>query len=167
MKMNKQMQLAEKEWQNLTKEERQKIADILLPKAGEVRNVNEEYVEERTIGQRAADAVAKVAGSWSFIIIFLVGLLMWAFLNTEILGPRHEAFDPYPYVFLNLVLSMLAAIQAPIIMMSQNRQSARDRLDAEVDHEVNVRAELAIQEVHNRLLDLAQKIDQSNQPLSR
>ena len=156
------MNLAEKEWKQLTAEERQKIADILLPQAGEVRNTNEEYAEERTFGQRAADKVARVAGSWSFIIIFLVGLLMWAFLNTEILGPRNQAFDPYPYVFLNLVLSMLAAIQAPIIMMSQIRQNARDRLDAEVDHEVNVRAELAIQKVHDRLVDLEQKIDETN-----
>ena len=156
--MNTQVSLAEKEWQKLTAEDRQKITDILLPHAGEIRNANEEYVEERTFGQRAADMVAKVAGSWSFIIIFLVGLLMWAFLNTEILGPRHKAFDPYPYVFLNLVLSMLAAIQAPIIMMSQNRRNVRDRLDAEVDHEVNVRAELAIQKVYDRLVGLEQKI---------
>jgi uncharacterized membrane protein len=157
--MSQQMHLAEKQWKQLSLEERQKIADILLPQPGDVRNVNAEYYEERTFGQRAADAVAKVAGSWSFIIIFLITLLLWAYLNTEVLAPRQEAFDPYPYVFLNLVLSMLAAIQAPIIMMSQNRQSARDRLDAEVDHEVNVRSELAIQEVHNLLVNLQQKID--------
>ena len=156
--MKKKINLAEKEWQQLSSQERQRIADILLAEA-EIRNVNAEYVEERTFGQRSADAVAKVAGSWSFIIIFLVCLLMWAFLNTEILGPRHQAFDPYPYVFLNLVLSMLAAIQAPIIMMSQNRQGARDRLDAEVDHEVNVRAELAIQKVHDCLMSLEQKLN--------
>ena len=80
-------------------------------------------------------------------------------LNTEILGPKAEAFDPYPYVFLNLILSMLAAIQAPIIMMSQNRQSARDRIDAEVDHEVNVRAELAIHGVEERLQDIEKRLD--------
>jgi uncharacterized membrane protein len=125
----------------------------------DLRDVNQEYVDYRTFGQRAADAVAKVAGSWSFIIIFMLCLLMWAFLNTEILGPRQEAFDPYPYVFLNLVLSMLAAVQAPIIMMSQNRQSARDRLDAEIDHEVNVRAEMAIQDVVNRIERLETKLD--------
>jgi uncharacterized membrane protein len=72
-------------------------------------------------------------------------------VNTEILGPLKEAFDPYPYVFLNLILSMLAAIQAPIIMMSQNRQSAKDRLDAEIDHSVNVRAELTIRGISERL----------------
>ena len=90
---------------------------------------------------------------------------MWAFLNTEILGPRHQAFDPYPYVFLNLVLSMLAAIQAPIIMMSQNRQSARDRLDAEIDHEVNVRAELAIHRVDERIQQLEQALHETAQLL--
>jgi uncharacterized membrane protein len=157
--MNTQMDLASKAWGQMNLEERQQIADILLAKAGDIRNANEEYVEERTFGQSAADAVAKVAGSWTFIIIFMMSLLMWAFLNTEILGPKHEAFDPYPYVFLNLVLSMLAAIQAPVIMMSQNRQSARDRLDAEVDHEVNVRAELAIEKVYERLEEIQQKIE--------
>lgn len=131
-----------------------------------MRDVNEEYVEHRTFGQRAADGVAKVAGSWTFIIIFFVGLLTWAFLNTEILGSRHQAFDPYPYVFLNLVLSMLAAVQAPIIMMSQNRQSVRDRLDAEIDHEVNVRAEVAIQSVDERIQMLEQKLEDATQLLS-
>jgi uncharacterized membrane protein len=157
MKMAKR--LTEKDWNELTLAER-KIIENLLPHINEVRDVNEEYVEERTFGERAADFVAKVAGSWSFIILFLLALLMWAFLNTEVLGPKHEAFDPYPYVFLNLVLSMLAAVQAPIIMMSQNRQSARDRLDAEIDHEVNVRAETAIQKVDDHIARLEKKIDQ-------
>ena len=154
----RQKNIAEKSWNELSTAEREEIAELMEHMDG-VRDVNQEYVDYRTFGQRAADAVAKVAGSWSFIIIFLVGLLMWAFLNTEILGPRHEAFDPYPYVFLNLVLSMLAAIQAPIIMMSQNRQSARDRLDAEINHEVNVRAEVAIQGVDDRIEALELKLD--------
>jgi len=152
-------QLTEKEWNELSVAERT-IIQNLLPHINEVRDVNEEYVEERSIGERAADSVARVAGSWSFIILFLMSLLLWAFLNTEVLGPRHEAFDPYPYVFLNLVLSMLAAVQAPIIMMSQNRQSARDRLDAEIDHEVNVRAEVAINELDGKVVALQQQISQ-------
>lgn len=150
--------MIEKNWNQLSKAERQEIAE-LMEHMDDLRDVNQEYVDYRTFGQRAADTVAKVAGSWSFIIIFLLCLLMWAFLNTEILGPRQEAFDPYPYVFLNLVLSMLAAVQAPIIMMSQNRQSARDRLDAEIDHEVNVRAEMAIQDLVNRIEVLETKLD--------
>lgn len=154
--------LAEKDWKALSKLEREEIAEMIHHMEN-VRDVNEEYVEHRTFGQRAADGVAKVAGSWSFIIIFIAWLLVWAYLNTEVLGPRMEAFDPYPYVFLNLILSMLAAIQAPIIMMSQNRQSARDRLDAEIDHEVNVRAEAAIQHVDKRIQSLEQKIEATNQ----
>ncbi|MES2012335.1 MAG: DUF1003 domain-containing protein [Pseudomonadota bacterium] len=152
--------LSEKDWKELTREER-KLIENMLPHLDSVRDVNEEYVVHRTFGQRAADGVAKVAGSWTFIITFIVMLLMWAFLNTEVLGPRHEAFDPYPYIFLNLVLSMLAAVQAPIIMMSQNRQSARDRLDAEIDHEVNVRAEFAIKGVDERIQALELKLDEA------
>ena len=152
--------IAEKKWNELSRAQREEIAKM-LEHMDDVRDVNQEYVDHRTIGQLAADGVAKVAGSWSFIIFFLSALLLWAFLNTEILGPRHEAFDPYPYVFLNLVLSMLAAVQAPIIMMSQNRQSARDRLDAEIDHEVNVRAEVAIQNVDARISELAQKLEEA------
>ena len=154
--------LSEKEWKALSKAEREHLSGI-LDSMEHVRDVNQEYVDARSFGQFAADGVAKVAGSWSFIILFLFALLLWAFLNTEVLGPRQEAFDPYPYVFLNLILSMLAAVQAPIIMMSQNRQSARDRLDAEIDHEVNVRAEFAIQSVDERIQALEQKLDEATQ----
>ena len=154
--------LSEKDWKELSKAEREDIAEM-LESMDIVRDVNQEYVDTRSFGQFAADGVAKVAGSWSFIILFLFGLLLWAFLNTEVLGPRKQAFDPYPYVFLNLILSMLAAVQAPIIMMSQNRQSARDRLDAEIDHEVNVRAEFAIQSVDERIQALEQKLDAAKQ----
>lgn len=154
--------LSEKDWKALSKAEREDIAEM-LGSMDSVRDVNQEYVDTRSFGQFAADGVAKVAGSWSFIILFLFGLLLWAFLNTEVLGPRKQAFDPYPYVFLNLILSMLAAVQAPIIMMSQNRQSARDRLDAEIDHEVNVRAEFAIQSVDERIQALEQKLDDAKQ----
>ena len=158
--------LSEKDWTELTKAERNQLEDF-IQQAEDIRDVNQEYVEQRTFGNRAADGVAKVAGSWTFIILFILALLVWAFLNTEILGPRHTAFDPYPYVFLNLILSMLAAVQAPIIMMSQNRQSARDRLDAEIDHEVNVRAEVAIQSVDERIQLLEQKLDNLCQLLAK
>lgn len=158
--------LSEKDWRELSRDERQEIENILEHLNG-IRDVNQEYVDQRTLGERAADGIANVAGSWSFIIFFTATLLVWAFLNTEILGPKHEAFDPYPYVFLNLVLSMLAAVQAPIIMMSQNRQSSRDRLDAEIDHEVNVRAELAIHNVHEDIQALEKKLDQLNKLLTQ
>ena len=102
-----------------------------------------------TLGERMADRVAEFGGSWTFISLFGAFLFGWAILNTDILGEK--AFDPYPYVFLNLVLSMLAAIQAPIIMMSQNRQAARDRMTMIRDFEVNLKSELAIKELHGRM----------------
>jgi uncharacterized membrane protein len=100
-------------------------------------DVDEEFKAQATFGQRLADRVAAVGGSWTFILAFMALLFAWAVLNTEILAVR--AFDPYPYVFLNLILSMLAAIQAPVIMMSQNRQAAKDRLAAGHDYEVTSR----------------------------
>lgn len=156
--------LSEKKWQELSKSQREEIAEI-LEHADNVRDVNQEYIDHRTVGQRAADGIAQVAGSWTFIIIFLASLLAWAFINTEILGPRHAAFDPYPYVFLNLILGMLAAAQGPIIMMSQNRQGSRDRLDAEIDHEVNLRAELAIQVLDEKIQLIVLKLDALSQPV--
>jgi uncharacterized membrane protein len=134
-------------WQQLSRQERETVARI----ARRVRNPEQEFRDNRTLGERAADAIAAFGGSWTFILLFFGLLIGWTLGNTAVLGPRHEAFDPYPYVFLNLVLSMLAAIQAPIIMMSQNRAAARDRLAAEVDHEVNVRAELAVRDIDRRL----------------
>ena len=138
------------EWDRLSAHEREVIQGVLL-RVNQPRDVNLEFSVRRTIGERASDAISSFGGSWTFVILFGVGLLLWAVLNTEILGPMHLAFDPYPYIFLNLILSMLAAIQAPIIMMSQNRQATRDRLEAEIDHEVNVRAELAIRNVEQHL----------------
>jgi uncharacterized membrane protein len=102
-------------------------------------------------GDRLADRVAAVGGSWGFIIAFSAVLLGWMLLNTDVLARFGLAFDPYPYIFLNLMLSTLAAIQAPVIMMSQNRQSAKDRLAAGLDYETNLRAELDILRLHHKL----------------
>lgn len=107
--------------------------------------------EQSTYGERLADRVAEVGGSWGFIIAFGVILLGWMVLNTDILGHWGMAFDPYPYIFLNLMLSMLAAVQAPIILMSQNRQADKDRVAASLDFEVNLRAELEILRLHEKL----------------
>ncbi|WP_294640933.1 DUF1003 domain-containing protein [uncultured Aureimonas sp.] len=106
------------------------------------RDPHEVFAEGMTFGERLADRVAAVGGSWSFIIGFAVFLVAWAVLNTVILAAN--AFDPFPFIFLNLMLSMLAALQAPIIMMSQNRQAAKDRLEARLDYETNIRAEAQI-----------------------
>ena len=118
------------------------------------RNIHANTGEKLSFGQRLADRVASFGGSWPFIIIFVVFLLSWISLNVAILLSHHKPFDPYPFILLNLFLSMLAAIQAPVIMMSQNRQSAHDRLDAEHDYEVNLKAELEIITLHEKLDDL-------------
>lgn len=105
-------------------------------------------VDERDRWQKLADQVAKVGGSWGFIITFVIVLIFWVGLNA-LLSTR--AFDPYPFIFLNLMLSMIAALQAPIIMMSQNRQAMIDRAAAEHDYVVNLRAELEIMLLHDKL----------------
>jgi uncharacterized membrane protein len=102
-------------------------------------------------GARAADAVARFGGSWLFIGLFGATLVGWILLNSWLLAQRQASFDPYPYILLNLVLSMLAAIQAPIILMSQNRQAEKDRAGAEHDYEVNLKAELEIMLLHEKL----------------
>ena len=138
------------EWERLSPHEREVIEGI-LHRVSIPRDPNAEFQNRRTLGERAADALADFGGSWTFILIFIVWLAFWAVLNTEILGPHNTAFDPYPYIFLNLILSMLAAIQAPIIMMSQNRQSELDRRHAETDYEINVKAELEIELLHEKI----------------
>ena len=116
-------------------------------RTGSVRDPNTAFDDTMTLGERLADRVAAIGGSWGFITAFCLFLVGWSVLNTIILGAR--AFDPFPFIFLNLMLSMLAALQAPIIMMSQNRQAAKDRLEARMDYETNLRAEAQI----NRLLE--------------
>ena len=112
-------------------------------------NVHDDFQSKATTGQRLADAIARVGGSWAFIIGFLAFLVVWAITNTVLL--TRDAFDPYPFIFLNLVLSMLAAIQAPIIMMSQNRQAERDRFFAAKDYEVNLKAEIEVMALHHKI----------------
>ena len=115
------------------------------------RDVNRAFDEKQTLGDRLADRVARFGGSWTFIILFLGILVAWAVLNSVVLAWYSTAFDPYPYIFLNLMLSMLAALQAPVILMSQNRQAARDRLAAGHDYEVNLKSELEIMGLHEKL----------------
>ncbi|MFN8062415.1 MAG: DUF1003 domain-containing protein [Vicinamibacterales bacterium] len=115
---------------------------------------NQVFEDQLTFGERMADRVAGFGGSWTFIGLFLTILVGWMAVNTELARP----FDAYPYILLNLVLSCVAALQAPIIMMSQNRQAAKDRLDARTDYEVNVRAELQIIALHEKL-DAARERD--------
>jgi len=104
-------------------------------------DINETFDDRQTFGERLADRVATFGGSWTFLIAFGLFLVVWTVLN---LALRRDAFDPYPFIFLNLMLSMIAAAQAPIIMMSQNRQAQKDRLDAGNDYQVNLKAEIEI-----------------------
>jgi len=118
------------------------------------RNTNQEFEKKLTMGQQLADKVAGFGGSWTFIIIFATILLCWVVLNSVILVRQSASFDPYPYILLNLFLSMLAAVQAPVILMSQNRQGVKDRLDAAHDYEVNLKAELEILSLHEKIDEL-------------
>ncbi len=113
------------------------------------QNTETEFDAGLTLGQRAADRIADFGGSWIFIGIFALVMLCWMLLNSYVLAAR--PFDPYPYILLNLVLSCLAAIQAPVIMMSQNRQEARDRMRSLNDYQVNLKAELEIRHLHQKI----------------
>ncbi|MEO8593312.1 MAG: DUF1003 domain-containing protein [Candidatus Solibacter sp.] len=120
------------------------------------RNPNEVIEEQSTVGNHVADAVARFGGSWTFIISFGVILVIYTSLNVLL---RQKSWDPYPFILLNLFLSMLAAVQAPVIMMSQNRQDAKDRLRGELDYAVNRRAESEIQGLSRKLNILGEKLE--------
>ena len=140
-----------REWAKLTAREK-KVIESLINRSNVSRNINRDLDDGRTFGEKVADKVAAFGGSWTFIGIFGGILFVWVIINSLVLMSR--AFDPYPYILLNLFLSMLAAIQAPIIMMSQNRQTTRDRLDAAHDYEVNLKCELEIRDLHEKLDEL-------------
>jgi len=134
------------------------------------RNINVQMEEKLTIGQRVADKVASFGGSWSFIMLYSGALLIWMGINTFMLahyghGENGAQFDPYPYILLNLMLSMTAALQAPIIMMSQNRAAEKDRLAAEQDFKVNLKSELMLEELIRKQRARDAQIDELNQAL--
>lgn len=112
-------------------------------------NVEAQFEQKWSFGERLADRIASFGGSWTFLILFGVFLLFWVGMNTLVLVNRPP--DPYPFIFLNLVLSCLAAIQAPVIMMSQNRQEAKDRIRSQHDYQVNLKAELEIRHLHEKM----------------
>ncbi|RBA24505.1 DUF1003 domain-containing protein [Herminiimonas fonticola] len=132
-------------------ESAQKVTHHVAARTHIARDTGKDYDEKASRGQRAADAVAAFGGSWAFIGLFGAIMFTWVLLNSFILLHYDKAFDPYPYILLNLVLSMLAAIQAPVILMSQNRQAEKDRLNAKHDYEVNLKAELEIMLLHEKL----------------
>ena len=112
-------------------------------------HIDQEYESRLTFGERLSDRIAAFGGSWKFLIIFAFILLLWVLINSIFLLSR--PFDPYPYILLNLILSCLAAVQAPVIMMSQNRQEAKDRLRASHDYQINLKAELEIRNLHQKI----------------
>ena len=111
-------------------------------------SMNPEKEQKITLGQKAADAIARFAGSWAFIFSFTGVLILWMLVNTLLAS---KAFDPYPFILLNLVLSCVAAIQAPLIMMSQNRQEEKDRHRAENDYKVNLKTEIMIEDLYDKV----------------
>ena len=131
--------------------QRLRSADELLSRL-QVKNVNELAEENMTLGERVADKVARFGGSWTFIISFGIFLALWMAGNTAYLLSSPP--DPFPYIFLNLILSCIAALQAPVIMMSQNRQASKDRLQADLEFEINVKAEIAVQQLHRKIDEL-------------
>ena len=139
----------------LTVVSRQFHASQQLVRVRASRNSNDVIEEEMSFGDRVADSVARFGGSWTFIILFGTVLLFYTTTNIVLKG---RAWDPYPFILLNLFLSMLAAIQAPVIMMSQNRQDTKDRVRGELDYDVNLRAESEIQRLSNKLNLLNEKI---------
>jgi len=146
--------LLRKGFDDLTERERRVISRI-ANRVQIAQNVNRVFDEQLSFGERLSDRISAFGGSWPFIILFGLTLTIWITLNSVFLARR--PFDPYPYILLNLVLSMLAAIQAPVIMMSQNRQAAKDRVAAAHDYEVNLKAELEIMGLHDKLDELRQQ----------
>jgi len=130
---------------------RLRLADQMMTRLVS-RNINELLESKATLGQRIADRVASFGGSWTFIIIF--GAFLFSWMGVNLVEALWKSWDPFPFIFLNLILSCLAAIQAPIIMMSQNRASEIDRLRAEMDFQVNLKAEIAIQQLHRKIDEL-------------
>lgn len=144
------MRLLGRPYDELDSQERRVIGAI-ISHAPSSRDAGEIDAASATMGERLADRVAAVGGSWGFIIAFGTILFSWMILNSKLLASWGVDFDPYPFIFLNLMLSTLAAVQAPVIMMSQNRQAAKDRQSARLDYEINLRAELEIKRLHHKM----------------
>ncbi len=136
------------------KERERRVIERVAKRIAVSRDPSELHLEGQTFGARLADRVAEIGGSWSFVVIFSLLLVAWMVINSSMLA---RAFDPFPYILLNLFLSTVAALQAPIIMMSQNRQAAKDRLQATHDYEVNLKAEFEIMALHEKLDELRNK----------
>lgn len=148
-----------------------RVLEHLIHRKAIARDPNQEFAEQLTFGQRLADRVATFGGSWTFIVIFVSFMWLWMLFNSESVRP----LDPFPFILLNLILSCLAALQAPVIMMSQNRQAAKDRLEAQHDYQVNLKAECEVLGLHTKLdelrdqhlKELVQALDRQSETLAR
>jgi len=143
-------------YETLTQQEKE-IIQHLAKHLRISKDINIEFEEHLSLGQQLANRMAAFCGSWRFIFVFLLVMVLWMALNSYLLVRMDRAFDPYPYIFLNLFLSMLGSILAPIIMMSQNRQAEKDRLEAAHNYEVNLKAELEIMSLHEKIDTLQEK----------
>ena len=128
-----------------------RVVEGLLQRRPTTQDTTSDVFDRRTFGERVSDRLAAFGGSWTFVIAFGLLLAAWMLINTWLLRARGRAFDPYPFILLNLVLSTIAAMQAPVILMSQNRSAERDRRQARHDYEVNLRAELEVRMLHEKL----------------
>ncbi|HEX9108117.1 MAG TPA: DUF1003 domain-containing protein [Longimicrobiales bacterium] len=146
----------QRDWDQLSPSERH-VLEHAAEHVPITRDTNQEFSRTSDLAARAADAIAAFGGSWTFVLGFVACLVAWVALNSFVLARAREAFDPFPYILLNLFLSMVAALQAPIILMSQNRHSEKDRLDAGHDYEVNLKSEIEIHSLHEKLDDLRQR----------
>ena len=139
----------------------QRVIESIANKEPLAENINDTFHDKLSFGQRMADKVASFGGSWTFIGLFVLIMLSWMLTNSW-LFLAEKAFDPYPYILLNLALSALAALQAPIIMMSQNRQAAKDRLEVAANYEVSLKTDIEITRLHQKIDDLSELLKQSD-----
>lgn len=149
----KSLESLKKNFAALSKTE-QKVINFIERRNHIVQDPRIRQEEEASFGQRLADKVATFGGSWTFILIFLTLISLWLLWNSAVLGKPTDVFDPFPFILLNLFLSFLATLQAPIILMAQKRQDDKDRIAAAHDYEVNLKAELEIMSLHDKVDDL-------------
>lgn len=144
--------------------EEEELVHILLQRKLTV-NTNRVQEESLTVGQKMADNIAKFAGSWTFILVFLACLVLWILVNTIFL--LSNSFDPYPFILLNLILSCVAAIQAPVIMMSQNRQEEKDRIRSQSNYKTSLKSEIIVEDLHQKLDEILSNQESLAQELEK
>ncbi len=140
---------------DLAEKDEEELLDLLIDQPISI-DVDKQEEAKMTRGDRVADKISEVAGSWTFIILFILFLIGWIILNAFVLT-KENSLDPYPFILLNLVLSCLASLQAPIIMMSQNRQAEKDSLRNQNDYRTDLKSELILEELHDQMNDIAKK----------